>query len=101
MNIGIQHEIRHGMVLSVDFLGNIETHALLAIDVNQTGAARHFNPASASSAIANTEIYCGHPGDLQGTITDFAAITVSGVANIGNCAACGLGTPVDTGSTSN
>ncbi len=101
MNIGIQHEIRHGMVLSVDFLRNIETHALLGIDVNQTGAARHFNPASASSAIANTEFYCGHPGDLQGTITDCAAINGSGGANIGNFVAFGLGTPVDTGSACN
>jgi hypothetical protein len=98
MNIGIQHEIRHGLVFSADFLRNIETHALLGIDINHTGAAQHFHLASAQAAIAATEAACLHPGDLQGTINDCSAVNGSGGATIGNFTGNGLGTPGDFGS---
>src|SRR5581483_8475777 len=54
MNIGIQREIRHGMVFSADFLRNVETHTLLSIDQNSDGDIRTFNPAAAQQAIALT-----------------------------------------------
>jgi hypothetical protein len=54
MNIGLQHEIRPGMVLTVDYLRNIETHTLLAIDTNHVGDARFFNLANAMAAISAT-----------------------------------------------
>ena len=99
MNIGIQHEIRHGMVLSVDFLRNIETHALLGIDINHTGAARYFNLTGAQAAIAATETACGHSGDLQGTINDCSVLNGAGHgATVSNFAARGMGTPGDFGS---
>ncbi|HEY6339189.1 MAG TPA: carboxypeptidase regulatory-like domain-containing protein [Candidatus Sulfotelmatobacter sp.] len=99
MNVGIQHEIRHGMVLSVDFLRNIETHALLGIDVNQAGSARHFNAAGATAAIAATEAACGHSGNLQATINDCSALNGAGAgATISNFTNNGLGTPNDFGS---
>jgi len=59
MNIGIQHEIRHGTVLTVDYLRNVATHNLLSIDTNQVGAANHFNVANAAAAIATVEANCG------------------------------------------
>ncbi len=37
MNIGIQREIRRGMVLTVDYLRNVSTHNLLSIDTNHVG----------------------------------------------------------------
>jgi Carboxypeptidase regulatory-like domain len=40
MNLGIQHEIRPGMVFTVDYLRNIETHTLLAVDTNHVGDYR-------------------------------------------------------------
>jgi hypothetical protein len=43
MNIGIQREIRPGMVLTADYLRNIETHTLLAVDTNHVGDARFPN----------------------------------------------------------
>lgn len=52
MNIGIQHEIRPGMVLTVDYLRNIETHTLLGIDTNRVGDAAFFNLAAAQNAIS-------------------------------------------------
>jgi hypothetical protein len=82
MNVGFQHEIRPGMVFSADYLRNIETHSLLGIDVNQVGAARHFNPVAAQQAIAATEAACGHPGDLAGAIA--GCVPLEGTDNQGN-----------------
>jgi hypothetical protein len=103
MNFGLQHEIRRGMVLSADFLRNVETRTLLGIDINHAGAARYFNLASAQNAVAATEAACGHAGDLPGTIADCSAVnglTSTGApigANIGNFTAHGLGSAADTG----
>jgi len=52
INAGLQHEIRPGTVLTMDYLRNIETHTLLAIDTNHVGDARFFNLAAAQNAIA-------------------------------------------------
>ncbi|MGA2019727.1 MAG: carboxypeptidase regulatory-like domain-containing protein [Candidatus Sulfotelmatobacter sp.] len=59
MNIGIQREIRHGMVLTADFLRNVETHALLGVDINHVGSAdsQYFSATGAADAVmgaANT-----------------------------------------------
>ncbi len=54
MNLGIQHELRPGMVLTVDYLRNIETHTLISIDTNHVGDARFFNLGAAQNAIATT-----------------------------------------------
>ncbi|MGB7131689.1 MAG: carboxypeptidase regulatory-like domain-containing protein [Candidatus Sulfotelmatobacter sp.] len=59
MNVGIQHEIRPGMVFTADYLRNIETHTLLAIDTNHVGDARFFNKANAVAAINTTLANCG------------------------------------------
>ena len=40
MNIGIQHEIRHGTVVTADYLRNVSTHNLLAVDTNHIGDSR-------------------------------------------------------------
>ncbi len=57
INLGIQREIRHGMVFSADYLRNIETRTLLAIDVNKVGDISTFNLGGAQAAIAAAE--CG------------------------------------------
>ncbi len=59
MNIGIQREIRPGMVISADYIRNVQTHFLLGVDVNHSGDARYFNKAGAQSAIAATLTACG------------------------------------------
>ncbi|HEV2470966.1 MAG TPA: carboxypeptidase regulatory-like domain-containing protein [Candidatus Sulfotelmatobacter sp.] len=103
MNLGFQHEIRRGMVLSADFLRNVETHSLLGIDVNHAGAARTFNSAGARAAMAATESACNHPGDLPGTISDCSALNGFGAggapigATIANFASFGMGSPADLG----
>lgn len=89
MNLGIQHEIRHGMVLSADLLRNVETHALLAVDLNHAGDISNFNLANAQAAISATETTFGHAADLQGTINAGAKLADF----VGN----GMGSPLDVG----
>src|SRR5262249_21904134 len=43
MNVGIQREIRPGMVFTADYLRNVSTHTLLGVDVNDVGDVRFFD----------------------------------------------------------
>lgn len=63
MNFGLQHSFRNGMVLTADFLHNVETHTLLAVDTNHVGDSRYFNLTNAENAInaTNTAFGCA-PG---------------------------------------
>ncbi len=67
INIGIQRELRRGMVLTADYLRNISTHTLLAVDTNHIGAVSYggkslLNVAAAQFAIAKTIANCGQAG---------------------------------------
>jgi len=61
MNIGMEHEIRRGMVLSTDYVRNVGTHYLLSVDVNHVGDASFFNSTNALVAISsiNNSLGCG------------------------------------------
>jgi hypothetical protein len=59
INIGIQRELRRGMLLTADYLRNISTHTLLAVDTNHVGDARFLNMPAAQAAIATTLTNCG------------------------------------------
>jgi len=63
MNFGVQREIRHGMVFSADYLRNVETRTLLAVDVNKVGDVSTFSLPGATAAInaTNANFGCG-PG---------------------------------------
>jgi len=71
INVGVQHEIRPGMVLSVDYLRNVGTHFLLGVDENHTGDAAFFNENAAASAIAAVNDFygCGGAPTLQAGIS--------------------------------
>jgi Carboxypeptidase regulatory-like domain len=79
MNIGVQHEIRHGMVVTADFLRNVSTHNLLSIDTNHIGDSRFFNLPNAQAAIAATNASFGGCASVDcaiakgATITDYAS----------------------------
>lgn len=100
MNIGIQHEFRHGMVFSADYLRNVETRTLLAIDVNKVGDVSTFNMAGATQAInaTNTSFGCpAGPGGVDCAISGKNHI-VDGQpvgATIDDYVTNGLGTPND------
>jgi Carboxypeptidase regulatory-like domain len=100
MNFGIQREIRHGMVLTADFLRNVETHSLLGVDVNKVGTIQSFNPTGAEAAVedaANATAGCGGMtgnGAVGCVINSFVAANNAGGA-AGAFLAGGLGTPAD------
>ena len=106
MNAGFQHEVRRGMILSADYIRNIETHSLLGVDINHTGAARYFNSASAQSAVNLTLADCGAvslvaaiaPQGCPG-IHPASGSASAGAATIRDFAVRGLAGPGDTGSS--
>ena len=113
MNIGIQRELRPGMVLSVDFIRNVQTHFLLGVDQNHAGDTRYFNVAGANAAIATVIANCGNgaTNGVSGTystpcVTDPANGTtdagtyVPRAANMGDYAGFGLGSSADMGGNS-
>jgi hypothetical protein len=59
MNVGVQRELRRGMVATVDFLRNVSTHNFLLLDTNHVGDARFFDKAAAQAAIAATNAHFG------------------------------------------
>jgi Carboxypeptidase regulatory-like domain len=61
MNAGIQREIMPGMVLSVDYVRNVNLHYLIGVDANHSGDIRYFNKSAAQQAIAATLAACGSP----------------------------------------
>ena len=105
MNIGIQRELHKGMVLSADFVRNVQTHYLLAVDQNHAGNINYFNPTGAANAIAATLAQCGAVS-IDGAIADCSAVngfTATNApigANMGNFAGNGLGSSSDMGGSS-
>jgi len=69
MNIGFQRQLGKGVVWTADYLRNVDTHTLLAIDVNHVGDARFFNKNAALTAIGATTSQFGCGGG-----TDAASI---------------------------
>lgn len=94
MNIGIERELRPGMVLTVDYLRNVQTHYLLGIDENHTGDVRYFNKTAALQAISATNqlFNCGMG-------TDFSSIqcAISAGAQMTDYANNGLTSSADFG----
>ncbi len=94
MNVGIQREIHHGTILSVDYVRNVETRSLLGIDLNHTGDVRYFNMPGAQAAISATNNAFG-----CGTGFDQASITcaIGAGATMKDYAGAGLTTTPELG----
>jgi hypothetical protein len=105
LNVGIQREIRHGMVFSADYLRNVETRTLIGVDQNHVGDVSNFNLAGAQAAINTTVANCGlgslaatasgancpsNPTGQPGSYTPRAATMADFARN-------GLGTDLDAG----
>ena len=106
INVGIQREIRRGMVLSADYLRNVETHSLLGIDINQAGDIKHFNLANAQAAIATTNTAFGcstvdcaigkgaqmtdYAGNGLGSAVDFGGDCIGSAGTASECAFPGI-----------
>jgi hypothetical protein len=104
LNIGIQREIRRGMVFSADYLRNVETRSLIGVDVNHQGGTGTFNLAGANAAVAATLAACGagsinaaaEAGGCPG-LHPATATTPAGAATMADFAMLGLGTALDIG----
>lgn len=77
MNLGVQHEIRRGMVLTVDYLRNVATHNLLTVDANHVGDASHFKLGNAQAAIAAVEANCNRGASVAATYSGPCALDPS------------------------
>jgi carboxypeptidase family protein len=95
MNIGIQRELHRGMVLSADFVRNVQTHYLLAVDQNHAGDVRYFNLAGANAAINATNNSFGCADGPAGVNCAIAA-----GATMSDYAGNGLGSSSDMGGDS-
>jgi Carboxypeptidase regulatory-like domain len=84
MNVGFQHELKPGTVISADYLRNVGVHTLLAIDENHVGDARFLDVAGANAAIAatNTSFGCG-VGAVGISCAIAAGATITDYANNG------------------
>lgn len=115
MNIGFEREIKPGMILSIDYVRNVETHYLLGVDQNHAGDARYFDKGGAQAAIASTLAACGAVSVSQSwarnCIFDPATGTTDGgtwgtaanparSANMSDYASHGLGSSTDMGGSS-
>ena len=67
VNMGVQRQIRPGVIFSADFVRNVGTHYLLAFDENHAGDVRYFNKAAALQAISatNRSFGCGIGTDFN------------------------------------
>ena len=85
MNFGFEHQLGRGVVWSADYLRNIGTHTLLAIDVNHVGDVRFFNKSAALAAISATNASFGCPGTAAANINCAiaAGATIADYANFG------------------
>jgi hypothetical protein len=100
MNIGIQREIRKDMVVSIDYLRNVNLHFLMGVDVNHVGDARFFNRANALTAISSTNNSFGCSSDTGlgainctigkgATMVDYAANGLTSANDFGGvCSFC-------------
>jgi hypothetical protein len=72
MNIGFERQLGKGVVWNADYIRNVGTHTLLAVDVNHVGDARFFNKNAAVTAISNTTAGLGCPGGASAAAIDCA-----------------------------
>jgi Carboxypeptidase regulatory-like domain len=102
MNIGFEKQLGKGIVWNADYVRNVGTHTLLAIDVNHVGDARFFNKTNAINAINATLAACSvgsinqaiqdcpglhpstpqNPGPHPATIADFAGSGLDSGTNL-------------------
>jgi hypothetical protein len=87
-NIGFQHELRPGLVVSVDYLRNRGVHFNQNTDLNRLGAANTLNAATARKAIADTNDDFGCPADASASSINCA---IAAGASISDYGAFGLG----------
>jgi hypothetical protein len=90
MNVGIEREIRPGMVLSADFVRNVQTQYLLGIDENHAGDIHYFSKTGALDAINATNAQFSCPAGVAGI-----QCAINAGANMASYAGNGLTSSAD------
>jgi hypothetical protein len=99
MNLGLLHELKPGLIFSIDYFRNVTTRTLLGVDVNQGGAASTFNLANADADRDAAQIANGClPGTNQvscmgAKLGPAGALAAYGSAGIGGPAQVAGGAP--------
>jgi hypothetical protein len=94
-NVGMQHELWKGGVLTADYIRNVSTRFMLTIDQNHTGDARFLNVPAAQTAISNTTAGFGCAGGATAAAINCA---INAGAVMGNFAINGVdSSQVDVG----
>jgi len=100
-NGGIQYQVAHGTILSVDYIHNTTLKISLIRDLNRVGAANTFNLTAAQNAVLNTLApnaatqYAGYPQCPQNYSSAAITCAIAAGATIADFAAQGL----DSGGT--
>lgn len=107
INIGIQRELHAGMILSADYVRNVQTHYFIGIDENHEGDVRYFSKSAAQQAVAATLAVCGvssidqaisacpgqYPGGGGATMVDFALHGLTSAADFDQPCVKAIGAP--------
>jgi hypothetical protein len=96
MNVGVQHEIKPGLVFTVDYLRNVATRNMLSVDTNHVGAAQFFDPNAALAAI-NATVGPGCGGGSVTQATSVAAVNCYIAATPGASISDFAGNGLDSG----
>lgn len=97
MNIGVQHEIRRGVVFSIDYLRNVSTHNFLIVDTNRVGDANFFNLAAAQNAISATTSQLGCAGGFSSAAINCAITKGATISTFASAKFDASGNPVSGG----
>lgn len=92
MNFGFERQLGKGVVWNADYIRNVGTHSLLAIDVNHVGDIRFFNKNVANSAISATNASFGCGASTSAVATNCA---IAAGATIADYAGNGLTSGAD------
>ena len=106
MNVGVQHQVWNGGVLSADYIRNINLHYLSGIDTNRVGDARFLNKTAALNAITATNASFSCPAGVAGiqcaigkgaTMDDYANNGIATSADLFGGPSSLAGVPPDQG----
>jgi hypothetical protein len=89
INVGVQRQLGHNTVLSVDYVRNVGLHFLLGLDTNKVGDARFLNVSNAQAAISATLTACG-VATIDAAIASCPGLHPTGGATIADFAGNGL-----------
>lgn len=98
INIGFQRELHPGLVVTADYLRNVQTHSLLGIDINHVGDVSNFSLSAAQAAIARTNA-AFNATSVDGAISngatmdDYASNGLTADSDFGQACSQAIGAP--------